>query len=67
MFFAVEIQQDRCHSCNYKLHCKEQQGFKVRKKIRLIFCRPKDSMNGKCYVFSDYKQTNDVRFLYLEC
>ena len=32
-----------------------------------MFWRPKDSMKGKCYVFSGYKQTNEMFFVYLEC
>ena len=34
------------------------RGFEVKKKIRLTFSKPEDSMKGKCYVFSDYKQRN---------
>ena len=31
-----------------------------------MFSRPKDSMKGKCYVFSGYKQKNKVRFVNLD-
>ena len=41
--------------------------FEVRKKVRLMFWKPKDSMKAKCYVFSDYKQRNKLCFLYSEC
>ena len=41
--------------------------FKVSRKIRLMFSRPKGSMKGKCYVCSGYKQRNNVCLLYLEC
>ena len=41
-------------------------GFTARKKVRVMFSRPKDSMKGKCYVFSGYKQKNKVRFVNLD-
>ena len=41
--------------------------FEEAKKVRLIFLRPKDKMKSKCYVFSSYKQTNKVWFVYLQC
>ena len=31
-----------------------------------MFWKPKDSMKGKCYIFSSYKQTNKVCLVYLE-
>ena len=43
------------------------RGFEARKKVRLMFWRPKDSMKGKCYLFRDYKQRNKARLVYLEC
>ena len=39
----------------------------VRKKLRFMFWRPNDSMKGKCYVFSGYKQRNKLCLVYLEC
>ena len=41
--------------------------FEVRKNIALMFWRPKDIMEGKCYVFSGHKQRNKVCLVYLEC
>ena len=34
--------------------------FKVRKKVRLKFLRPKYIKKRKCYVFSGYKERNKV-------
>ena len=42
-------------------------GVKARKKVRLMFSRPKYIKNGKCYVFSGYKERNNVPFVFLEC
>ena len=42
-------------------------GFEGRKKVQLMFSRPKNNMKGKCYSFSDYKQRNKVCLVYLEC
>ena len=42
-------------------------GFEVRKKVRLMFSRPKDSMKGKCYPFSGYKERNKVPLVYFGC
>ena len=42
-------------------------GFKLKKKVRLIFSRAKYIMKGKCYVFSDYQEIKRVPFLSLEC
>ena len=41
--------------------------FKLSTKVRLMFWRTKDRMKGKCYVFSGYKQWNELCFFYLEC
>ena len=32
-----------------------------------MFSRPKYIKNGKCYVFSGYKERNNVPFVFLEC
>ena len=32
-----------------------------------MVCRPKDSMKGKCYVFSGFKKRTKVCLVYLEC
>ena len=38
--------------------------WKNKEKVQSMFYRPKDCMKtkSKCYIFSGYKQTNDVRF-----
>ena len=41
------------------------RGFEVRRKVRLMFWRPKDSMKGKRSVFCGYKQRNKVCLMYL--
>ena len=41
------------------------RGFEVGRKIPLMLWRPKDSMKVKCYVFSSYKQRNNVFLVYL--
>ena len=43
------------------------RSFEVRKKIRLMYWTPNNSIKGKCYVFSRYKQRNKMCLLYLEC
>ena len=43
------------------------RGFEVRRKVRLKFWRQKDSMKGKCYPFSGFKQRNKAYLVYLEC
>ena len=42
-------------------------GFKFKKKVRLMFSRPKYTMKGKCYVFSGYQERKRVPFVSLEC
>ena len=32
-----------------------------------MFCTPKDSRKGQCYVFSVYKERNNVSLVYLDC
>ena len=44
-----------------------QRRFEGKKKVRLMFGRPKYSMESKCYVYSGYKQRRNVCLLYLEC
>ena len=41
--------------------------FEVRAKVRLMFSGPNDSLKGKWNVFSSYKQTSKMCFVYLEC
>ena len=41
--------------------------FEVRKKVQLVVWRPENKMKSKCYVFSDYEQSNKVCLVYLEC
>ena len=41
--------------------------LKIRKKVPLMFWRLQESMKGKCYVFSRYKQWNKVCLVYFEC
>ena len=41
--------------------------FEIRRKVRWIILRLKDSMKSKCDVFSGYKEGNKVFFVYLEC
>ena len=41
------------------------RGFEVRTKVRLMFWTWKESMKGKCYIFSCYKRKNNVRLVYL--
>ena len=36
------------------------RGYKVTKKVRFMFGKPNESMKRKCYVFSSYKQRNNV-------
>ena len=43
------------------------KGFEVRKKVGLMFWRPKETMKAKCYVFIGYKQRNKVNLVYSEC
>ena len=43
------------------------RGCEVRRKLRLMFWVPKNSMKGKCHVFSGSKQRNKVCLVYLEC
>ena len=38
----------------------------LTRKVKLMFRRPKDRINRKCYVFRSYKQRNKVFLLYLE-
>ena len=42
------------------------RGFEGRKKVQLMFSRPKNNMKGKCYSFSDYKQRNKVCLVFLK-
>ena len=42
------------------------RGFEVRRKVRLIFWKPKHNMKRKCYVFSCYEQRDKVWLVYLE-
>ena len=42
------------------------KSFEVRRKRRFMFLRKNYSMKSKCYIFSDYKRTNNVCFVYLE-
>ena len=39
--------------------------LEVSKKEPFMFCRPKNSMKSKCYVFSDYKQRNKMSLVFL--
>ena len=41
--------------------------WKDKKKVCLIFCRSKDIMKRKYYVFSDYKERNKVYLADLGC
>ena len=41
--------------------------FEKRKRVPLIFWRPKDNMKSKCHVFSGYKIRNKTCFVYLQC
>ena len=71
------VLRETAKTCRNKLFTSKQTTNKVprnifrkneeRKKIRLIYWRPKNSMKGKCYVFSDCKHRNNVSLLYLEC
>ena len=49
-----------------KVPSKMFRGFKVRKKVRLMFSRPKDSMKGKRSVLRSHKQRIKVLMVYLE-
>ena len=42
-------------------------GFKVTKKVRFMFSRPKYIRKGRCHVFSGYKTRNTVPFIFLDC
>ena len=42
------------------------RGFKVRKKVRLMFWRPKHSMKGKSCAFNHSKQRNKLSLAYLQ-
>ena len=42
------------------------RGFEVRKKVRLMFWRTKDSMRSKYSAFSRSKERNKVCLVYLE-
>ena len=50
-----------------KVPLKIFRGFEVKEKKRLMFWRPKHSMKGRYYLFSGYKQRNNVCLVYLEC
>ena len=41
------------------------RGFKLRKKVQLMFSRAKDSMKGKRCVFRDSKQRIKVLLMFL--
>ena len=41
--------------------------LEVRRKVRLMFGRPKETTKGKCYFFSGYTQINKMWLLHLEC
>ena len=45
-----------------KVPPKTFRGFKVTKKVRLMFSRRKDRIKGKRYVFTGYKKTMKVPF-----
>ena len=40
-------------------------GFEVRRKVGMMFRRPKDGMKSKCYVFRGYNKRNKVSLVYL--
>ena len=74
------MQDDMCPWCNYTrnnvFRSKETtkmvvlklfRGFEARRKPRLLFWRPKNTMKDKCYVFSGYKERNKDCLVYLEC
>ena len=50
-----------------KLLPKIFRGLEVRRKGKFMFSTTKDSMKGKYYVFSGYKQRNKVFLVYLDC
>ena len=41
-------------------------GLKVRKKIKLMFSKPKDCMKGKRYVFRDSKKRIKMPLMFLD-
>ena len=43
------------------------RGFEVRRKVGFMFSRPKNTITGKCYVCTGFKQRNKVCLPYLEC
>ena len=42
-----------------KVTLKIFRGLVVKEEVRLMFCRAKASMKGKCYVLSGYKQLTE--------
>ena len=42
------------------------RGFELRTKVQLMFWGPNNSMKGKGDIFSGYKQTSKVCFVYLQ-
>ena len=50
-----------------KVPLKIFRDLEVRKYVRLMFWRRKNSMQGRCYVSSVCQQRNKVRLVYLEC
>ena len=43
------------------------RGFELLKKVWFMFWWQVHSMNGECYVFSDYKQINNKWLVFLAC
>ena len=72
MQLQVKLQQKRrsnifrSKQTTKKVPPKIFQGLKVRKKVRKMFWKLKNSTKGKCYVFRGYKQRNNVFLVYLE-
>ena len=57
----------RSRETTNKLPPKIYRAFEVRRNVRIFFGRSKDSLKGKYYVFSHFKQRKKMCSVYLEC